>query len=110
MAKQRNPNGMGNYRKLKDGRFEWRQTIDGQERSVSAKSPKLLQEKIDKIADLPIIKNKYTVSQWFDKWLNVYIKPLKKAATYNQYSIIYEKHIKPEIGKRKINNIIKSMV
>ncbi len=33
------------------------------------------------------------------------IKKLKKQATYNQYKTLYEQYIKPEIGKRKINNI-----
>lgn len=105
MAKQRNPNGMGSYRKKKDGRIEWRQTIDGKERSASAKTMQELQEKVKKIIGTPITKNKCTVETWFEKWLSTYIKPLKKKATYEQYNFIYKIHIKPVIGFRKISNI-----
>lgn len=105
MSKQRNPNGAGSFRKLKDGRVAWRQTIDGVTREISAKTPKELQEKIKKIADLPIIKEKYKVDEWFTKWLDVYIKPLKKQATYDQYRILYNTHIKPVIGNRKMASI-----
>jgi len=105
MAKTRNPNGMGNIYKTKSGRYEWRQMVDGELRVLSSNDLSELQEKIRKVADLPIIKNKLKVSEWFEKWLEVYIKPLKKKATYEQYRIIYEQHIKPEIGKRKLNSI-----
>ena len=105
MAKQRNPNGMGNYRKLKDGRVAWRQTVDGEVREVSAKDMKTLQEKVKKIADLPIIKEKYKVEEWFEKWLEVYIKPLKKKATHDFYKTMYNSHIKPVIGNRKMISI-----
>ena len=102
MGKQRNPKGLGNYRQLKDGRIAWRQTVDGETREISAKTLKELQEKVKKIADLPIIKEKYKVDDWFQKWLDTYIKPLKKKATYDQYRIIYNTHIKPAIGNRKL--------
>jgi integrase len=105
MSKQRNPNGQGNYRKLADGRFAWRQTVDGKTRELSAKSMKELREKVKKVADLPIISEKYKVEEWFDKWLESYIKPLKKQATYDQYRYMYQGHIKPVIGHRKLTSI-----
>jgi len=105
MSKQRNPNGQGNFRKLADGRYAWRQTIDGKTREISAKTPKELKEKIKQIANLPIISEKYIATEWFDRWLENYIKPLKKQATYNQYDDIYRVHIKPVIGHKKLTNI-----
>lgn len=105
MAKQRNPNGAGSYSKRKDGRYMWRQKIDGKERTLYANSLKELQEKVKQTADLPITSNKLTVAEWFDKWLEAYIKPLKKQATYDQYRIMYEQHIKPQIGHRKLSGI-----
>lgn len=105
MAKQRNPKGMGSFRQLPNGTYQWRQRIDGKERTLTAKTPKELQDKIKKIADLPIIKNKMKVSEWFEKWLEVYIKPLKKKATYDQYKTMYEQYIKPVIGNRKLSSI-----
>lgn len=105
MPKQKNPNGMGCYDKLKDGRARWRQMVDGKTRTITAKSMPELKEKVKKVADLPIIKNKIKVSEWFEKWLEIYIKPLKKQATYYQYKILYEQHIFPIIGNRLITSV-----
>jgi len=105
MAKQRIPKGLGNYRKLKDGRVAWRQTIDGQTREISAKSIKDLKLKVRDIADTPIIKEKMSVENWFDRWLEVYVEPLRKESTYNHYKGIYNTHIKPVIGKLKLVNV-----
>jgi len=105
MARTRNPNGMGNIYKTKSGRYEWRQMVDGELRVLTSKDLKDLQEKIRKVADLPVIKNKIKVYEWFEKWLEVYIKPLKKKATYEQYKTLYEQYIRPEIGNRKLNSI-----
>lgn len=105
VPKQKNPNGMGCYDKLKDGRVRWRQMVDGKTRTITAKSMPELKEKVKKVADLPIIKNKIKVSEWFEKWLEIYIKPLKKQATYYQYKILYEQHIFPIIGNRLITSV-----
>lgn len=86
MAKQRNPKGTGYIRRKKNGTYEWRQRIDGKERYLTAKTPKELQAKINAVVDLPIITEKIKVDEWFSKWLDIYIKPLKKSATYNQLS------------------------
>ena len=105
MAKQRNPKGMGNYRKLADGRVGWRKTVDGETIDLSARTMTELQRKVKEVVDLPIIKEKCTVEEWFDKWLLIYVGPLRKKATYLQYSILYEQHIKPVIGNRKLSTI-----
>ena len=68
MGKSKNPNGMGSYRKKGTG-YEWKQMVDGQMRYLSARSLKELQEKVKLISDLPIIKEKYKVHEWFDRWL-----------------------------------------
>jgi integrase len=104
MAKQRNPKGMGHYYTNPDGKRYWRRRIDGQEQYLSADTPKELQEKVNEIIDLKITKSKLKVDEWFTKWLN-YVNALRKKATYNQYNDIYKKHIKPEIGNRKLNGI-----
>ena len=103
--KMRRPKGTGSYRQLPNGTYQWRQRIDGEERTATGRTPKELQEKVKLIADLPIIKEKYKVSEWFEKWLKVYVQPLKKTATYNQYYFLYTKHIKPVLGKRKMTTI-----
>ena len=105
MAKQRNPRGFGTYKKLSDGRVAWRQVIDGDAREVSAKTQKELVEKVKQISNVKISKEKYRVDEWFDKWLETYIKPLKKDATYNQYFYMNKGYIVPVIGKRKLSTI-----
>ena len=105
MLKSRNPKGLGSYDRLPNGKYRWRQTLDGKERSETADTPEELKLKVKQIIDLPIVKNKMTVSEWFEKWLSTYIKPLKKDATYKQYSIIYKIHIKPVIGSKKLRSI-----
>jgi len=105
MPRQKNPNGMGSYDKLKDGRVRWRITRDGVTKAFTAKDMAVLKEKVKKVSDLPIIKNKIKVAEWFDKWLELYVKPLKKQATYDQYKTIYEQHIYPVIGKRNLITI-----
>jgi integrase len=107
MAKTRKPNGMGNIYKRDNGRYEWTQTINGERRYLSSMDRSELEEQIRKIANLPIVKNKYKVEEWFEKWLENYILPLKKDATYNQYKTLWEKHIKPKIGHKLIKKISK---
>lgn len=105
MAKSKNPNGIGSYCKLKDGRYKWKQMVDGDTRQITARSPKELQEKVKRIVDLPIIKDKLKATDWFEKWLETYVKPLRKPATYDQYKIIYETHIKASLGNKRLANI-----
>jgi len=105
MAKQRNPNGMGNYKLRADGRYEWTQKIDGKPRTLYGRTPSELYEKVKKVADLPVTSNKLRVSEWFEKWLDIYVKQLKKKATYDQYKTLYEQHIKPIIGHRKLTGL-----
>lgn len=101
----RNPNGTGSYLKLKDGRIRWRQQVDGKPRNLYGRTPKELQEKVKKVSGLPTSSGKLTVDDWFIKWLDAYILPLKKKATYNSYEYLYRVHIKPVIGHRKMNGL-----
>ncbi len=105
MAKQRNPNGMGSYKLRKDGRISWTQQVDGKPRVLYGRTLTELQSKVKKVADLPVTSNKYKVSDWFEKWLDIYIKQLKKKATHDQYKTLYEQHIKPVIGHRKLSGV-----
>ena len=106
--KHKNPNGAGHYYTLPDGRAGWRKMVDGKEIYLSARTPKELQAKVRKYIDLPIITEKYKVSEWFEEWIETDVKSLKKPATYNQYKSIYYNHINPVIGSRMINSIKRS--
>lgn len=105
MAKKRNPKGLGSYYK-KDGLFCWRYTIDGQTIYKSSTTEKGLQEKVKPVIGRPITKDRSTVADWFENWLEVYMMPpVGKKATYDQYESIYRNHIKPILGNRKLNTI-----
>lgn len=101
---KRNPKGMGHYFMTPSGKYAWRKRIDGNEKVVTADTSKELQEKVNEIIDLKLTKSKLKVDEWFTQWLRQ-VEGLKKPATYNQYRDIYKKHIKPEIGNRKLINI-----
>jgi integrase len=105
MSKQRNPNGTGSYSERKDGRKRWRKSIDGKTKDISAKDMASLKAKVKFYDDHPFESSTIKTGEWFDRWLEIYVQPLKKAATYDQYSIIYKKHIKPEIGSKNIAKI-----
>lgn len=104
MAKKRNPKGLGHYYK-KNGLFCWNYTVDGEKIYRSSSTEKGLQEKVREIIGRPINKDNSKVFEWFEKWLEVYVKPLRKDATYQQYYYMWNSHIKPEIGKRQLKTI-----
>ena len=105
MPRNTNPRGNGSYKIRKDGRYQWTQMLDGKVRTLYGKSLKGLKEKVKKVSNLPVTSNKLRLEEWFEKWLEIYVKPLKKPATYNQYKTLYEQHIKPELGFRKLAGI-----
>lgn len=107
MAKKRNPKGLGHYYyNEKDQLFCWRYRINGKAIYRSSKTEKGLQEKVKEIIGKPIVNNNSTVSEWFESWLENYMKPpVGKQATYNQYESIYRNHIKPVLGNRKLKSI-----
>jgi integrase len=101
---KRAPKGTGHYYMTSTGKYAWRKRIDGHDKHLSADTPKELQQLINEVIDLKVIRSKLTVEGLFTKWL-AYVKELRKPATYNQYNDLYRKHIKPEIGSRKISTI-----
>lgn len=101
---KRAPKGTGYYYTDEKGKHHWRKRADGQEKYLSADTPKELQAKVNGVIDLKLTKTKLKVDEWFTKWLT-YIEALRKPATYNQYRDIYKKHIKPAIGNRKLSTV-----
>jgi integrase len=104
MAKNRNPKGLGHYYK-KDGLFCWKYVRDGKPLYRSSATEKGLQTKVRKVIGLAVTNDKTKVSEYFNTFLNEYVKAMSKPATYNQYNFIYKKHIEPEIGDFKMTSI-----
>lgn len=106
MRKTRNTNGMGNvYYNQKTERYEYRKMVDGDLRFASAKTQKELNEKIKTLTDAPMSKEKIKVHDWADKWLSVYVKPMRKASTHKQYEDTIRCYIKPNIKNTLLRSV-----
>jgi integrase len=118
MAKTRNPNGMGNIYKRPDGRYEWKQMVDGEMRYTSDMNLSELRRKIRKLSGTSINGDKTKLFDWMERWLDKYVKPYKKPSTYNNYKFAYEKYIKKymknlqlrHVGKSDVQNMISSLL
>jgi integrase len=108
--KTRNPNGTGNIYKRPDGRYEWKQMIDGEIRYESDMSLSELRLKIKKLTNIGINKDKTKLFEWMDHWLKAYVKPYKKPSTYNNYKFAYEKYIKKYMRNVQLRHVTKSDV
>lgn len=109
MGKQRNPKGMGSYKKKeRDGRvwYEWVRTVDGKPQYATGKTPGILKARVDQKAGITVEKSKLKVSALYKTWFSNCIEfPLKSKATNQQYKIMYEQHIANKIGHRKVANV-----
>lgn len=116
MAKRR-ANGEGNIRKRADGRWEGRYTagrdpVTGKQifKNVLAKTQAECKEKlkaaIEKIQGIDVVKSEqYTVGQWLDVWFENYAKIKVRPSSHQTYKGYIENHIKPNIGKIKLNKL-----
>jgi len=110
MARTRNPNGMGNIYKRPDGRYEWKQMIDGEVRYESDMDLSELHRKIKKYTNIGINKDKTKLFDWLDYWLEDYVKPYKKPSTYNNYMFAVEKYIKKYMKNIQLRHVGRSDV
>lgn len=46
-----------------------------------------------------------TVSEWLDRWMKDYKKPVLRPTTYRNYSDLFKWHIRPYIGDIKLKNL-----
>lgn len=108
-SRTRNSNGMGNIYKRPDGRYEWKQMIDGELRYASDMSLPELRRKIKKITG-SISGDKTKLYDWMERWLEKYVKPYKKPSTYSNYFFAYQKYIKKYMKNIQLRHISKSDV
>lgn len=96
--------------KRKNGRFEGRFQLEGKRYSITGKTVKEVQKKMnDKRYELEhgmyaAVEN-ITVESWFYTWIDEYKKQVVKDRTLNIYTSCYRVHIKSYIGKQSIKNI-----
>ena len=110
MARTRNPNGMGTIYKRDDGRYEWKQMIDGEVRYESDMDLSELHRKIKKYTNIGINKDKTKLFEWIEYWLEDYVKPYKKPSTYNNYKFAYEKYISKYMKNIQLRHVERSDV
>ncbi len=118
MSKNRAAQGAGSIRKKtvkRNGKeyqyWEGRTTVDGEQKSVSAKTQA---ECLQKMKDLQrqaeegtyTRPSKLTLSQWLDIWLTDYCTNVKPR-TIEKYQSIVENQIKPSLGKIKLTKLSK---
>lgn len=106
----RNPNGMGNIYKRPDGRYEWKQMVDGEMRYASDMNLSELRRKIQKLNKTSINGDKTKLFDWLDRWLENYVKPYKKPSTYDNYKFACEKYIKKYMKNMQLRHVEKSDV
>jgi len=110
----RKANGEGTITKLPSGSYRLRTVdeIDGVtvRKSFTASSPtacrKAHKEWLASEHKVTIEKVK-TVTQWAEHWVELYKKPEpgKSAGAYKDYKMYISRHINPEIGKLKLNDV-----
>lgn len=114
MAKQRRANGEGSFKKRKDGRIEYRVSVDsdvdgsivpksfyGKTQTDCRKQYKEWLQNKDK--EKPIHKVK-TVEEWAKYWLEIYKKDKVAYGTYKNYDMYLRLHIIPELGTLKLSD------
>ena len=118
MAKRkRAPNGDGTIRKRHDGRWESIVTVGydevtGKQKKVSryGKTEREARElKTELTGQLDhgqyFEPRKETLSEWLDSWLELYVKSSCTSYTYDAYMRISNNHIKPKLGKYKLDKL-----
>ena len=116
MAKRRG-NGEGTIRKRVDGRWEGILTVGidqvtGKQifKNVLGKTQKEVKEKLKKLRDetenIDYVKSdQYTVGTWLDVWYENYALIKLRPSSHSTYKGYIENHIKPYIGKIKLNKL-----
>lgn len=107
---KRNANGAGSVRQRDDGRWEARCTINGNRRSFYANTQRealkcMRNAQNKKDIGLYFEPTKLSFEAWLDIWLEEYVAPNVKTASYNARKFRIEKDIKPFLGKIKLSEL-----
>ena len=102
----------GTIRKRPDGRYEARYYDEGKRKSVLSRSVKKCKVKLEKAIKQRdqrnknrTIQEKYTLNEWFNKWISLYKKPYIKEQSVCSITSRYGKYVKNSLGKRNIKSI-----
>ena len=84
-------------------------TYLGKRKSIYGKTQTEVREKLNKVLHnigegAYVESQSLTLGQWLDEWLKTYAKPHVRPSTYGSYEIFIRGHIKPVLGKIKLQN------
>lgn len=114
MARKR-ANGEGTIVKRPDGRYHAAAFVpmsDGGRRRVFVygRTRSEVKDKLDELlrnaADhIPRARERQTVGEYLDYWLEHVVKPERRATTYHGYETMVRLHIKPALGRKKLDEL-----
>ncbi|MGC4190673.1 MAG: site-specific integrase [Thermomicrobiales bacterium] len=98
------------YQRASDGRWIGAIMVEGKRKAVSGKTRveanrKLTRVKADLDRGLPMVTSTPTVAKFLDQWLEEIVKPTKAPKTYLNYEYMVRVHIKPSIGKHRLEKL-----
>ena len=117
MAVARNPNRTSSIYQGADGYWHGRVTVgyreDGRSdrRHVQSKSKAVVVQKVrqlEKLRDsgrVPKVGQGWTVSAWFEHWLETIARPSLRDTSFAAYRIAVEKHLIPALGKHRLDRL-----
>jgi len=98
------------YQRASDGRWIGAIMVEGKRKTVSGKTRaeanrKLTRIKADLDRGLPMITGGLTLNAFLDQWLEETVKPSKRPKTYLNYEYLVRVHIKPSLGKHRLEKL-----
>lgn len=64
----------------------------------------------EKLQNNVVMPRSETLAEWLDYWMDNVVKINREKTTYAGYSFMIEKHIKPSLGKVKLQNLTPTML
>lgn len=109
MPKKR-PNNDGSIRQRKDGTWEARYTVAGEQKSVYGATQDDVKKKLRKtLSQLDkgeyVEPSKMTVSGWLDAWYQAYGRPKWRDSTAAIHADNIRLHLKPVLGKHLLQKL-----
>ncbi|WP_051585997.1 tyrosine-type recombinase/integrase [Caldanaerobius polysaccharolyticus] len=98
------------YQRSDDGRWVAQITVNGKRYTFSGKDreevlQRLQEAQADRLHGEFVPRNKLTLAEWLETWLNIYKKPSISESTYRCYSNTIRNHIVPHIGNIKLQQL-----
>ncbi|RAG81730.1 site-specific integrase [Streptacidiphilus pinicola] len=115
MARKKNPNGSGSIWRRKDGRYEARVYVPQPDGTRKRKTvygatweecdAKRLELVVRDRQHIPTPTRSQKLSEWFNYWLEEFIKPQRKKTTYAKYETHVRRYLIPHLGTKRLESL-----